>query len=75
MMFGAFTSLEEFQMTTIRIEKNHFLMLKFACCTNSFKLCPLVEKLLFDRKLVTAVVDIIKDLESFDHLPSNATVS
>ena len=29
-------------------------MLKFACFTNSLKLCPLVvEKLLFDRKLVT----------------------
>ena len=30
------------------IEKNHFLMLKFVCCTNSLMLCPLVvEKLLF----------------------------
>ena len=46
--FGAITTLEgrRFQMSTIQIEKNHFLMLKFACCTNSLKLCPLfVEKL------------------------------
>ena len=50
-------------------------MLKFACRTNSLKLCPLVaEKLLFDRKFVTAVVDIVRDLECFDHIPSNATV-
>ena len=56
MTFGAFTMLEgrRFQMSTIRIEKNHFLMLKFACCTNSLKLCPLVvEKLLLDLKLVS----------------------
>ena len=40
-------------MSAIRIEKNHFLMLKFACFANSFKLCPILgEKLLFDRKLV-----------------------
>ena len=77
MTFGAFTALEgrRFQMSTIRIEKNHFLMLKSACCTTSLKLCPLVvEKLLFERKLVTAVIDIVKDLERFDHIPSNATV-
>ena len=72
MTFGAFTTLEGRQF---QIEKNHFLMLMFACCINSLKLSPLVvEKLLFDRKLVTAVVDIVKDLESFDHIPSNATV-
>ena len=56
MTFGAFTTLEDglFLMSTIRIEKNHFLMLKFACCANSLKLCPLVvEKFLFERKLVT----------------------
>ena len=73
MTFGAFTTLEgrRFQMSTIRIEKNHFLMLKFTCCTNSLKLCPVVVKnVLFDRKLVTAVIDIVKDLESFDHIPS-----
>ena len=55
MTFGAFTMLEgrRFQMLTIPIEKNHFLMLKLSCCANSLKLCPLVvEKLLFDRKLV-----------------------
>ena len=41
-------------MLTIRIEKNNFLMLKLACCTNSLRLCPrVVEKLLLDRKLVT----------------------
>ena len=53
MTFDASTTHEgrRFQMSTIRIEKNHFLMLKFVCCTNSLKLCPLVvEKLLFDRK-------------------------
>ena len=40
MTFGASTTLEgrRFQMSTIQIEKNHFLMLKFACCTNSLKL-------------------------------------
>ena len=33
MTFGAFTTLEgrRFQMSTIRIEKNNFLMLMFAC--------------------------------------------
>ena len=60
MTFGAFTMLvgRQFQLLKIRIEKNHFLMLKFACCTNSLKLCPLVEKLLFGIKLVTTVIDI-----------------
>ena len=56
MMFDASTTFEgrRFQMSTMQIEKNHFLMLKLACCTNSLKLCPfVVEKLLFDRKLVT----------------------
>ena len=49
--------------------KNHFLMLY------SFKLCPLVgEKLLFESKLVTAVIDLVKSLESFDHIPSHAMV-
>ena len=46
---GAITALEgrRFQMSAIRIVKNHFLALKFACCTNNFKLCPFVgEKLL-----------------------------
>ena len=33
MTFDAFTTFEgrRFQMSTIRIENNHFLMLKFAC--------------------------------------------
>ena len=63
-----FTTLEgrRFSMSTIRIEKNHFLMLKFAFCSNSFKLCPLVfEKMLFQMGNL-AVVYIAKDLESFD---------
>ena len=47
-------------MSTIRIEKNNFLVLKFACCTNSLKLCPLVvETLLFDRKVVTLQSQIL----------------
>ena len=51
-------------------------MLKFACCANSFKLCPLVvEKGAFYEKICSsAVVDIAMDLESFDHIHSNATV-
>ena len=41
------------KMSTIQIELNRFLMLMFACCANSLKLCSIaVEKLLFDRKLV-----------------------
>ena len=62
MTFGAFTTLEGrlFKMSSIQIEKNHFLMLNFACCTNSLKLCPLVvEKLLFDRKSVTLLSYIL----------------
>ena len=61
MTFGAFMTLEgkRFQMLIIRIEKKHFLTLKFACCTNSFRLCPLVEKLLFERKLVTLLSYIL----------------
>ena len=57
--FGASTMLEgrQFQMSTIRIDKYHFLMLKSACCTNNLKLCPLVvEKLLFDRKSTTMYI-------------------
>ena len=41
-------------MSAIWIEKKNFLVLKFACCANNLNLCPLVvEKSLFDRKLVT----------------------
>ena len=44
-------------MSIIRIKKIHFLMLKFACCANSLKLCPLVvEVLFFDRKFVTLLL-------------------
>ena len=62
MTFDAFTTLEgrRFQMSTIRIERNHFLMLKFACCANSLKLYPLVvENLLFDRKLGALLSQIL----------------
>ena len=52
-------------MSTILTEKIHSLTLKFACCKNSFMLCPLVvDKLPFERKLVTLLLWIlIKDLE------------
>ena len=76
-LLDAFATLEgrRFQMSAIRIEKNHFLSLKFVCCINSFKLCPLVgEKLLFERKLVSLVIDVVDNLESFGSIPSHATV-
>ena len=53
MTSGASTTLEgrRFQLSAIRTEKNHFLTLKFACCTSSFKLCPLVKSFFLKENL------------------------
>ena len=50
-------------MLTIRIEKKHFMRLKFTCCTNNINLCPLVDgKLIFERNLATLLSQMMLDI-------------
>ena len=59
-------------MSAIQIE-NHFLMLKFVQTASSY--VPLLVKSCFLNKISNlAVIDVVKDLESFDHISSHVTV-
>ena len=63
-------------MSAIEIEKSQFMTLKIACCTSSFKLCPLVgEKLFFEKMGNFAVIDVVRHSESFNHVSSHVMVA
>ena len=59
--FYKFTTLvgRRFQMLALQIERNHLLMLTYACCMN-INFCPLLDgKMLFEVKLVTLQLEML----------------